>query len=109
VSPVAYLLLGAVVAAIAYVAWRATIVFELHADAGRVARARGRMPAELFRELSDVLGRAKATGRVRGRLASGEVRLEVAGAIGPDVEQRLRNVTGRFPAARIKTGPKIGH
>lgn len=107
-SPFAFVLLGAVVAFVAYAAWRATIVFEVRADAGRVVRARGRMPAELLRELSDVLGRANATGRVRGRLASGEVRIEVSGGIGPDLEQRIRNVTGRFPAARIKTGAKIG-
>lgn len=103
----ALLALGVAAALIGWGMWRATIVFEVHAQAGRVVRARGRMPGELYREIADVLSRSQATGRVRGRLDGGNVAVQVTDAIGDDVAQRLRNVVGRFPAARIKTGPSI--
>ncbi len=103
----ALLALSAAVVLIAFAIWRATIVFEVHATAGRVFRARGRMPAELYREIIDVLERGRVTGRVRGRLDGGAVAVQVSETIGADVAQRLRNVVGRFPAARIKTGPAI--
>lgn len=106
-SPFAIAIVFCVAAAIGYLAWRATIVFELVTQAGTVTSARGRMPPEMYRDMVDVLRRARATGRVRGRLRSGEVGIEVTDGLGEDVAQRLRNVAGRFRAAQIKTGRSI--
>ena len=103
-SPFAIAILCAVAVSIGYLAWRATIVFEIVVQSGSVTSARGRMPPEMLRDLVDVLRRARATGRVRGRLRSGAIGIEVTGDLSEEVAQRLRNVTGRFPAARIKTG-----
>lgn len=101
-----YALLGFVVGLIAYVAWRATIVFEVRASKGKVVAARGRMPPEMLRDVTDVLERAKATGTVRGRLEQGKVAVRASG-LDDGVVQRLRNVVGRFPAARIKTANRL--
>lgn len=96
-------LLGAALVALLLRARRDATVYALEARGGRVVSTRGRAPAELVRELRDVLERGRATGSValcldRGRIAA------VTRGLEPDVAQRVRNVVGRFPAHRIKTG-----
>lgn len=99
---IAVVLLGALVIA----ARRATTLLEVSAEDGRVVSARGRASGELLREISDVLERAHATGRVRLRLEDREVVVD-----SPDLSaaatQQIRNVVGRFPAARLKTAPRL--
>ncbi len=89
--------------------WRlreAIVVFEVRAEKGRVTRARGRIPPELLRELEDVLGRARATGRVEARLDAGRVAAVTRG-LDDGTAQRVRNVLGRFPAARVKSAKRL--
>jgi hypothetical protein len=103
---VPYAILGLAVGVVSYLAWRATVVFEVRASNGKVVSARGRMPPEMFRDVSDVLERSKASGTVRGRLEQGRVAVRASG-LDDGVVQRLRNVVGRFPAARIKTAKRL--
>jgi hypothetical protein len=101
-----FLILGLAVGLVGFLAWRATIVFEVRASNGKVVSARGRMPPEMLHDVTDVLARAKATGTVRGRLEQGKVAVRASG-LDEGVVQRLRNVVGRFPAARIKTAKRL--
>ena len=43
-----------------------------------------------------------------GRLEQGRVAVRADGGLGDGTMQRLRNVVGRFPAARIKSAPRVG-
>jgi hypothetical protein len=96
---IAFLTIGVAIA-------RALRLLELVVERGRVVSARGRAPAELLREMVDVLERARATGRVTLAIEGGEVAVR---ALGMDeaTTQRLRNVVGRFPAARLKSAPRV--
>ncbi len=103
---VAIVLVLAAFAAILYAARRAIVVFEVHAERGRVVKAKGRMPPELLRDVGDVLERAKATGSLSGKLDGGRIAVQASGLDEPTV-QRIRNVVGRFPTARIKTSNRL--
>lgn len=102
--PIAILVLTA--AAILYAARRAITLFEIDSEAGKVVRARGRVPPELLRDLEDVFARARANGGVRVHLDQGRARVEGVGLDDPTL-QRVRNVVGRFPTARLKTAPRL--
>jgi hypothetical protein len=75
-------------------------------EAGRVVRVRGRAPIELLTDIEDVLARARATGRLLVRLAGGRAEVRPDGFDAVTV-QRLRNVVGRFPVARLRTAPRV--
>lgn len=101
-------ILGIAAGLIALLAYRATVVFEIRAVSGKVVRARGRIPGELLRDLEDVLQKSHVTGIIRGRLEQGRVALRAGSELDDATMQRLRNVVGRFPAARIKNAPRVG-
>jgi hypothetical protein len=103
---VVWIALAAAVLTIGVAAARALRLLELAVSKGRVASARGRAPAELLRELEDVFERTRATGRVVLRIEGGSVRVHVEG-MDEMTAQRVRNVVGRFPPARLKTAPRI--
>jgi hypothetical protein len=85
---------------------RALDVLVVDFEAGKIAHAHGRAPPELLREIEDVGLRAGATGRLILRLEGGVVVVRTRGL--KDVtEQRLRNVVGRFPKARLTQAPKL--
>lgn len=98
----AALLLGALVIA----ARRATSVLVVHAEEGRVVGLRGRAPGELLHDLQDVLARSRATGRVELRIEDRGVTVYTR-SLDAATEQQIRNVVGRFPAARLKTAPPV--
>ncbi|MEZ4294884.1 MAG: DUF3634 family protein [Polyangiaceae bacterium] len=85
---------------------RATTILVLVAENGRVVKQRGRAPGEMLRDLSDVLSRARASGTMRLRLEGGEVAVDCA-EMPEGVRQQIRNVVGRFPAARLKQAPRV--
>lgn len=85
---------------------RSLNVLVVDLEAGKLVRASGRAPPELLREIHDVALRAGATGRLILRLEGGEVAVRTRGL--KDVtEQRLRNVVGRFPKARLVQAPRL--
>jgi hypothetical protein len=103
---VGLVLLAAVAIAIGAAIDRALTVLELRAKGGTIHHARGRASGELLRELEDVLARTRATGRVRLRIERGQVAVRTEG-LDEGTTQRLRNVVGRFPAARLKQAPPM--
>jgi hypothetical protein len=78
-------------------------------DKGRIVSASGRAPAELFTDVEDVLARSSASGRLLLRLEGGRVVVHAWGAMARDeaTMQRLRNVVGRFPVARLRTARRV--
>lgn len=74
---------------------------------GKRVRARGRVPLEVLREIEDVLERARATAVLSVRLDGRDgVRVVVDhGTLDEGALQRVRNVVGRFPRARLTSGP----
>lgn len=102
--PVAILIL--VAAAILYAARRAITLFEIDAEAGKIVRARGRIPPELLRDLEDIFARAKVSGSIRVHLEGGRARADGSRLDEPTM-QRVRNVVGRFPTARLRTAPRL--
>lgn len=105
---VAVLALLAGVGLVLYLARRELTVFHLVVEHGAVRRARGRMPPEMMHDLRDVLARAKASGTVSGRVEDRRVVLHFGGGIDEATAQRLRNVAGRFPTARIRQSKRLG-
>lgn len=105
--PLGVVLVLAVLGALVLAVRRALELMVLEARDGRVVTARGRSPAELLREIEDILDRARATGRIVVRLEAGHVAVRATG-LDEGTMQRLRNVVGRFPPARLKSAPRIG-
>jgi hypothetical protein len=97
---------AALILAIAIAARRATTVLVIDVDGGRIKRARGRATGEMLRDLGDAVSASSATGRIELHLEGGGVSLRAQG-FDAGAEQRVRNVVGRFPAARLRTAPKV--
>lgn len=99
------LLALAILAVAALALWRANELFVLSARRGKVLLLRGALPRALERELSALLRQAGATGRLRALRQGGQARL-VGRGLGPDLEQRLRNVffASRFAKLRWLAG-----
>lgn len=85
---------------------RAASVLVIHVEAGRVVEIRGRAPGELLHDLTDIFERARATGRVELLLDGGQVAVSCRG-LSDGTEQQIRNVVGRFSAARLKSAPQV--
>lgn len=102
---IAAALFAAALLALAWAVRRALRLLVVELRAGRVVSARGRASAELMREIGDVAERGGATGRVELRLEGGRVAVRTTG-LDEATTQRLRNVVGRFPTARLKTGTR---
>ncbi|HVK65130.1 MAG TPA: DUF3634 family protein [Polyangium sp.] len=79
----------------------------VEAQAGKVARLSGRAPAELAADIEDVLNRSRATGTIVLRLQGGRVVVRTEKGIDETTAQRLRNVVGRFPVARLRTARRV--
>jgi hypothetical protein len=91
-------------ASILYAAWRSREIFAVSVRAGRIEAARGRLSTELRHELEDVVASSRASGRVVVRLENGRARVHTKG-FGDPIAQRVRNVVGRIPLARLRTAP----
>ena len=84
----------------------ATLLFEAHVLQGRVVRLRGRAPKRLIQDFQEVLRqRPVPSATIRVHSSGGSVELRVTGDIRDGELQRLRNVLGTFPIARIRAEP----
>ncbi len=101
-----FVIAAALLVALVIAARRATTVLFVRAEAGRIVELRGRAPGELLRDLGDIFQRNEATGALVLRLDSGEVAADTPG-FDAATAQQIRNVLGRFPAARLKTAPRV--
>jgi len=81
-------------------------LFALRVSHGRVVVARGRIPAALLGELEDVLARSGSTGRLVAVRSTGHAELRLQGQFPGHTAQRLRNVVGQVPLARILGTPR---
>lgn len=97
---------AALLVALAAAARRATSVLVVEVREGRVIGAEGRASGEMLRDLKDAVREARGDGRVELVLEDGGVSVRVDG-LDPGSAQRVRNVVGRFPAARLKTAPRL--
>jgi len=105
-----WLLFGVVVLWVAFAIHRAFTsrrLLILDVQAGKITRARGRAPGELLHDLSDVAKRASLTGRIEVRIERDHGVLHVRGEIDEGSQQRLRNVIGRFPLAKLRAGRPV--
>jgi len=82
-------------------------ILVVEVDRGRIERLSGRAPADLASDIEDVLRAGRATGRVLLRLEGGRVVVHARGGIDENTKQRLRNVVGRFPVARLRTARRV--
>jgi siroheme synthase len=96
----------AVLALLVLAVRRALELLVLEARNGRVTSARGRAPGELLREIEDVVARSRASGRIVVRLEGGQAAVRASG-LDEVTTQRIRNVVGRFPTARLRTAPRL--
>jgi hypothetical protein len=74
----------------------------LDVEDGAIRRIRGGLSAGVLGDLEDVLAKPPVSrGRVRIVRDAGAARVEIGGEIAPDQAQRLRNVIGNVPLARL--------
>lgn len=93
-------LLVLVVAAFLYFA-RSNELFRVVVRDGKPRVARGHAPAALLADFGDVL-RAVRRAEIRAIKAGGRAELRCRGDIDDVVAQRLRNVLGMYPLARLR-------
>ncbi len=82
-------------------------VLEVHVQQGVVKKLEGRAPMALVHDVEDVLSRARASGRVVVQFEGGRAVVHVSDEIGEGPAQQLRNVVGRFPAARLRAAQRV--
>jgi hypothetical protein len=100
VAPLVLLVL--VVAALLYFA-RSNELFQIVVRDGKQRVLRGHAPAALLADFGDVLRGVKRA-EIRALKAGGRAELRYRGDIDEVVAQRLRNVLGMYPLARLKLG-----
>jgi len=81
-------------------------VFVLRVEAGQIVSVEGRIPQGLLSDLQDVLTGSRANGRIVASRAAERARLDLRGSFSPELGQRLRNVVGRLPLAKIINAPR---
>jgi hypothetical protein len=104
-----WIAIGLLLALLALIGWRIAaerVVFALRVDAGRLVSVKGRIPQGLLTDLQDVLAGSRASGRVLGVRSAERARVELRGSFPPELGQRLRNVVGRSPLAKILNAPR---
>lgn len=103
------LILGLAVAAIAALLWmmrNATLLFSAEVERGRIVTLRGRAPKGLVGDMTDVLRqRPVSTASLRVVAEGGAAALHAKGDLNEGELQRLRNVLGTWPLAKIRAAP----
>lgn len=107
--PVLLIVALAVVAVVAWVVLsRANEMFCVSVRSGRCLVIRGHVPPSLWRELKDVMGRARvARGTVRAIKSGGRPRLVFSG-VDEGTQQRLRNAFGAQGFGHLKASAPVG-
>jgi len=83
-------------------------LFRLSARDGRVLVVRGRVPPRLLADIRSVVAAAGvARGTIRALKHEGGARLVCSSEFDADTAQRLRNVFGLVPIARLRHAPAI--
>jgi hypothetical protein len=83
---------------------RSTELFVLDVDAGRTTLRRGRLPQALFRDIVEVFQSTQAQGRLRVIVEQQVPTLDMRGRADEYTLQRLRNLVGAYPLAKIRAG-----
>jgi hypothetical protein len=84
----------------------ATLLFGARVAGGRIVRLRGRAPKRLVRDFNDVLGQRPVSSATLRVCAEGDrAVLQAKGDLNDGEMQRLRNVLGTFPVAKIRSEP----
>jgi hypothetical protein len=90
-----------------WAAGRARELCVLSVRRGRVLPMRGALPASLLEAMADVVARERVERASVRVLRDGErARLEATG-LSPEALQRLRNVLGTYPLARLLAAPPL--
>lgn len=80
-------------------------LFTVTVRAGRIASVRGRVPPGVLADLREVLAGSDAAGTVRALdVGRGTAVVELRGRFDERVAQRIRNVVGNVPVARLRAG-----
>lgn len=84
---------------------RATELFVVRVERGRVRVVRGRIPQRLLNDIADVMKKPQASGEIHCLVRDGSPRVEPKGDMTPQQVQRLRNTVSLWPIAKIKAAP----
>ena len=95
------LLLGVLIL-IAWAIARDREIFRMRVRDGRTLNVRGRIPQSLLLDMQSILEKTKSSGTIVALPEGDGVRLMLKGEFEPFVAQRLRNIVGTFPKAKIK-------
>lgn len=76
-------------------------------ERGKIVRAGGKVPSDFYAEVVDVLERTSATGRCEVRIEKGKAIVLGSRGLSDAAAQRIRNVVGRFPLARLRAGRPV--
>ena len=85
---------------------RAQLLFRIEIRDGKQMVTRGYVPKGLLDDFGAAL-RSVKHGEVRAHKAEGGARLSFGGDVDPDVAQRLRNIFGLYPVAKLRN-PQTG-
>jgi uncharacterized protein DUF3634 len=93
----------AIIGIVAIALWRTLTLFELAIDGGHVEIVRGGIPPALMTEIREIvrIGRVER-GTIRVVKDAGEARVVCSAEIDDATVQRIRNVMGRFPIAKLR-------
>jgi len=82
-------------------------LLDIRVEHGRVVKLEGQAPGDLVHDVEDVVARSKSSGRIEVQLDGDRAAVRVSGEIDEGTAQRLRNVVGRFPAARLRAARRV--
>jgi Protein of unknown function (DUF3634) len=100
-------LAAAALAALYVAARRAVTIAELEIERGAVRVVRGGIAPPILADLRDVAKRPPIDGlHVRILRSSGRAEVQFLGNVTEEQAQRIRNVVGRVPLARLVNAPK---
>lgn len=87
---------------------RGSEIFSISVKGGRLLVVRGRVPAALVAQMREVVARPPVrSATIRAVRAENGARLVVSGDIDEGRAQRLRNLFGLYPAAKLKQAPVV--
>jgi hypothetical protein len=93
----------AIIGIVAITLWRTLTLFELGIKGGRVELVRGGIPPALLTEIREIVRIGEIErGTIRVVKDAGEARVVCSPEIDDATIQRIRNVMGRFPIAKLR-------
>jgi hypothetical protein len=90
--------------------WRTLTLFHVSVRDGELLVVYGRIPAALLSELEEIVHLDRiANGTIKAVKEGGEARIVCSGEIGERTAQRVRNVCGPFPIAKLRRARPIAN